>query len=307
MLDYSKEVNWLVEEYINDDDPSLVNTLREKGYLVKILPHQYAWDACQQGWDWYVNNLFSDNKKPVVFHGSLQAAKVLSRWGGYTYKRFFNKESLSTLNYYSNEKLRRYLLNASSVYVPLWYLPSLLANTNGKVFIRPDSPCKEFTGQVVDYHEFDLQQFMRKNDLGTEDSNLLVMVANPKPLNSEVRFVVSRDEVLSASFYKKGEETIFESLPVSSEGNDFIRFMYEVLENGVLTDLIYQNGGLLTVDVGQVLNALAGVSYSIIEVGSFSTSSLYSADFNRVIDKASELAYCNEKGTENEEGEEHVS
>lgn len=306
-MDYSKSVAWLVEEYIHDDDPSLVDNLKKKGYEVKILPHQYAWDACQVGWDWYVNNVLFDNKKPIVFHGSLQAAKILSKWGGYTYDQFFNKESLCTLNYYANPSLRPYLLNSNCIYVPLWYLPSLLENTHGNVFIRPDSPCKEFTGQVVEYHEFDLETFKKKNDLGSEHNNLLVMVANSKPLNSEVRFVVTRDEVLSASFYKKETETVFENLPVSSEGNELILFMYKVLENGVLTDLIDKNGGLLTVDVGQVLNALTGAFYRIIEVGSFSTSSLYSADFDRVIDKASELAYRNVIGVENEEGEENVS
>lgn len=287
MTDLTKKVKWLVEEYVHHDDSRLVNTLQEKGYDVVIFPHEYRLKAAIKGYIKYLNDLVNlPEERAFIFHGSLRTGRWLNIYADWAFEPLMNFEQLNTHNYIRH--LNPVLLNTDYIYLPLWDVFKRGIET--PIFVRPDSPMKEFPGMVID-KSYKLDKFLRSNALTDSDANLLTLVSSPKSILDEARFIVTKDELVSASFYKRGENITYNNIEISDEFT-IIQYMKQVLASNILERHTAANGGVLVVDVAHIANTgMLWEDFKVIEIGSFSTSSLYECDFANVVDKVSKAAY----------------
>ncbi len=264
-------VNWLIEEYVVDDDPRLLEEAKSQGHQVKVLPHQWRSLSGASAEDLYTYFTYDEC---VVFHGSLDTARIINRSCAWYPGTFFKEKQLHCTNYL--QYLEGELLNSDYYYLPLY---EVFKRLKGLHFVRPDNPNKTFAGMVIEPDVMGLDKFLGKSCLTHTSLNELVLVAKPKAILNEIRAVVlTTGEVLSASYYKIGDETVYQALPKLSVAWGYLS---EIAKRLAPVDQI------LTLDIAKIDNG----SYKVIEIGSVSTSSLYEADFKQVVGAMSSLAH----------------
>ena len=145
---------------------------------------------------------------------------------------------------------------------------------NDRVFVRPDSPLKLFTGQIVTRDTFaaDLEfmsfyEFPRKS---------LVVVSSPKSIEAEWRFVVANHRVVTGCQYKLQEKMDFRS-EVDPAAFEFA---------STIAAAPYQPDPVWILDVCRT----ADKAYRLLEIGGFSFADLYACSKAAIVDAVSEAA-----------------
>ena len=199
---------WLLEDTVL---PELHASMRETA--AKLGHEVWAWDAD--------NPPRVEDKRPLVFHGSLNVASDISTttrqasrlgyWpGGYCHTSVYRCSA-----YY--ELARPWLLHQN-----WWFMTAaefcsgvvgsrvgsagrLLKDAGPKLFVRPDSPLKQFSGRVIDLENpCTARPRLEDLDFGFyyDDPNLPIVVAPFIPdLGMEWRFVVVDGVVVAGSGY----------------------------------------------------------------------------------------------------------
>lgn len=287
--------HFLLEQYLLDEHPTLPLLLDMLGCKPIILPHDYRFqevsrfDNKEQYWD---NCLGTNHNEPMGYMGSLNTAKYLSRLFParffYLSKKYFSELYVSS--YSSRSEITLHLLNYPVVFLPLksffsgWANPNHpLANNLGEgYFIRPDSPYKEFTGQVVTSESYSEFLFYNRLD-NTKETNLIwTGVSQPKTIEAEFRAYVGSKGIVTMSEYKPLETIIGASHPA-----------YEYLDNlhkhDVFTQLLADTHGGLVVDVAQTLDG-----YKLLEFNHVCTSGIYSCNPIAVLNLINEVISYND-------------
>lgn len=174
----------------------------------------------------------------------------------------------------------RYLLNRDYVMLPFGELDRCKdqlfdrLGVDDRVFIRPDSPLKLFTGQTASRQSFaaDLE-FMGFYEFPVSS---LVVVSSPKQIIAEWRFVVAHGEVVAGSQYK--EHNTFEPRP------GFSSDAFQLAQ--AIARLEYQPDPVWVLDV--CLDST--YRYSLLEIGGFSFSDLYACDKSKIVEAVSAAA-----------------
>ncbi len=271
------QVGWLIDaaafESYHDE---LVAAVKRNGYTVVSIsrpPMPYHWRDVPS----LYRNAFPTGAC-VVTHGDVDLVRCVRADGLWTPGVFASVEKYFCSHYYTH--LGKYLLNERYAMLPFGELPrciNFLVKTFGvddKVFVRPDSPLKSFTGQVISRDEFEKDfEFLGFNGFPVES---LVVVSVPQRIRSEWRYVVGGGDVIAGSQYKIDGEM------VSLEANDMesLRFARSVIVSGFSPDPVW------ILDIGK---SEAG-SYHIVEVGGFSFAGLYACNKNLVVQHVSRIA-----------------
>lgn len=143
-----------------------------------------------------------------------------------------------------------------------------------RVFMRPDSPLKLFTGQVVTRDTFTADlEFMGFYEFPVDS---LVVVSSPKTLLAEWRFVVAGGRVVTGCRYKLGDDLV--SQAELSDGA--LQLAQRVAASQ------YQPDPVWILDICETSER----SYHVLEIGGFSFSDLYACDVSKVVAAVSQAA-----------------
>lgn len=202
----------------------------------------------------------------VVFHGIFSGLTQLKRmaWCGLVnkYTPLFYEVGWWT------EQLAPLCLNHKGNLIPFNLLnDSLLTiyselSQDGKIFIRPNTGEKKFTGQLLEPH-----QIKQLADIVTDDE--LLFIAKPKNIQGEWRFVISNRRVLTGSTYCYGGLRC--QIPA-------VHPKAEKLAN-IASLLLSNNDPLYTIDI---VETTAG-DFFVMEVNSFACASLYCCNKEKII------------------------
>ena len=282
LLNQKIKVKWLIEDSNHVSNSSeIINCLNAK----KI---QYK--TCS------ISNLITDlpqydENDCVISIGTLSFIKNIEKYCKWIPGYFANFSNFDCLKYYSY--YGKYLLNSEYYIMPFSEMvrrKNTLFPGVPKLFVRPCSGLKQFTGQEL------TQQFIDSYVINGGNTCLPVLVAPYVPISTEFRFFCTEKEIVSGSLYYN-ETGNFETVCIDdiTEKN---QVLFDNLQNcknfvqNMLNDVSWKPDKIFAVDVG--------LSYGnvprLIELNSFSCSGWYSSNCEKIIEAANSLAEIEYKG-----------
>ena len=154
---------------------------------------------------------------------------------------------------------------------------------DGKVFIRPDSGEKDFTGKVVERDTFKGWAELIGSYVEVSPDTLCV-VSSPVEIQKELRLVVSHGKVVTGSTYVIAHHLLQDPLEEQDDQTEIIAFAERVLSEC--------KSDLPPVHVIDIAVEESGMS--IMEVGCFCCAGMYNCDRRKItkaISEAAERAY----------------
>lgn len=270
------QISWLIDAELFDYRDDLVSAIHSEGHRVKLLEvpsPPYRWDdiGCS-----YRHSIAQE--ECVLAHGDIELVTriaVEKRWRPGV---FCSVEEFRCSNY--QKKLGQYWLNDNCVMLPIRELSAKKEflfekfGQGGKLFVRPDSPLKIFTGLLVSYEHFESDlAFIRFHDFSSDE---VVVVAAPRKIVSEFRFVAHEDSIVAGSMYaQNGSTSIKSEFPHGA-----LKLAEKVARAGFAPDPIW------VIDICQTEEG----EYCMLEVGGFSFSDLYATDKTAIVRAASDAA-----------------
>jgi hypothetical protein len=205
----------------------------------------------------------------VVAHGTIQFIRQVEKKYGrvWTPGMYFNKNVKSYEQFaihYGED-----MLNSDYYILPL---REIQRRGLRNIFIKPLSGMKEFTGQVIK-HADDLLALSKYEVLSPE---LLCVVAAPKQIEGEFRYVIANGKVVTGSEYRWNDtlDVRIDTHPVCDQK------AAQVASSKWQPDTVY------VVDI-----ALTGLGIAkIIELNAFSSSGLYACDTYKIVRAVAEAA-----------------
>lgn len=215
----------------------------------------------------------------VIVYGSIDFVKKVNQetaWipGG----TWMDKKQLLCSTYYAY--FGKYLLNQKYAFMPLaefkrkkdFFFDTFGLNNN--LFIRPDSPYKEFTGFVASKEELDKRLITMS--YGSLSPDLMILIATPQDIKSEFRLFISEGQVIASSRYKlNGEHDEDEYCP-----QEACEIAIEVSNNSWSPAPIY------VVDIAQTYDN----EYKLLEINSFNSSGMYLCNLKSIVAHANNVA-----------------
>lgn len=270
-------VGWLIDAdmFVGYRD-ALVAAVREQGHEAKLIQTPsppFRWDDVGCSY----RETFSKDAC-VVSHGDIELTTRIQQEGRWRPGAFCTVENFFCSSYLS--WCGKYWLNADYKMLPFGELhrqQDILFETfgrGGRVFIRPDSPLKLFTGQVVtrDTFETDLE-FMGFYEFPASSP---VVVSSPKRIAKEWRFVVAAGEVVAGCLYQEADEQVYRS--------EYDSLAFELA--GEIASLGYAPDPVWVVDICMTSDNV----YHLLEVGGFSFADLYACNMDDVVRAVSAVA-----------------
>jgi hypothetical protein len=271
------KVGWLFDADMFDGyRDELVATIRRLGHDVRLIrapQPPYRWDDIGCSY----RETFAEDAC-VVAHGDIDLVTRIARDRRWTPGAFATVENYFCSSYYCH--LGDFLLNRDYVMLPYGelrrqreFLWSTIGS-DGKVFVRPDSPLKLFTGQVVarDTFERDME-FMGFYDFPTSS---LVLASAPRHISKEWRFVVADKKVVAGCQYKTNDK--MELKPGYSPE------AYALVAEIAAQD--YEPDPVWIIDICQS----DGGAHHLLEIGGFSFADLYLCDKAAIVESLSNSA-----------------
>jgi len=265
------DVKWVIEKNIFDDgDDLLIASLKKREIEYKEIPYI----PFEQ--DEYIKKAFPADSC-VVSHGSINFIKKLQRETEWIPGYFANFNNFKCSNYY--KYFFKYLLNKNHFFVPFGIIDHLkekVFDGKDRVFIRPDSGEKFFTGKVVSYDNVD-EELKVERVCYDVPKEAMILVANVvDSIEAEYRFIVADDEVLTGSQYRINGKYLPSGV-FDSEAKNYLQ--------SVLNDVKYRPDRVFTADIAKVDG-----KFSLIELNSFSSCGLYCCDSEKIVDRINKIA-----------------
>lgn len=269
---------WLIDSEMFGDAyrQDLVRSIESQGHEVKLIrvpQPPYRWDneGCS-----YRETFSADSC--VIAHGDIELVTRIRDERRWRPGAFCSVENYFCSRYYC--WFGSYLLNDDYMMLPYAELSrcrDFLFDKIGRgdrIFVRPDSPLKLFTGQVATRETFaaDLELMGFYEFPG--DS--LVVVSSPKEIVCEWRFVVAEGKIVASSLYRDSSDS------ATAQGVDksALEFATELAVGG------YQPDPVWILDICKTADG----SYRLLEVGGFSFSDLYACDKGAIVEAVSAAA-----------------
>ena len=271
-------VGWLIDAGIFDacrDD--LVEAIRSEGHSVVQVEAPrpgYTWDDAGCSY----RDVFPQGSC-VVVHGDIDLSLRVRCEGCWTPGAFCSVENFECSTYYLRFGER--LLNPRHIMLPFAELEHRLdfllgeIGEDGRIFVRPDSPLKLFTGQIVhsDTRADDLE-VLGFYDFPRESK---VVVSAPRQITEESRFLVVDRRVVAGSTYKiDGEEC-----RIPDYDQEAVALAQEVASSDWQPDPVW------VIDVCRTVDG----SVHLLEIGAFSFADLYACDKSVVAREVSRAAW----------------
>jgi hypothetical protein len=214
----------------------------------------------------------------VVCHGDIEFVTRVGREKLWTPGVFATLGRFHCSHYYT--RFGRWLLNGTYVMLPFGELRRRkeflfdVLGRDGRIFVRPDSPMKLFTGQTAGFDTFEADvEFMGFYEFPEES---LVVVSPPRTVTAEWRFVVAGARVVAGSLYKLDGR--LEIQPAADAAA--LALAEEIAGRGYEPDPVW------ILDVGRTAEG----GYALLEIGGFSFSDLYATDKDAVVAAVSAAA-----------------
>jgi hypothetical protein len=255
----------LIENY-DEATEKLIQLAKEKSFPVAI---------CKQD---KVFQYVVDNYKPELsdyktyFFGTLFGYRQISKNCIVNDVDFRKYDCSSYYNHFN-----WHLLNEKYVMLPLndiirQYDDLLSYFRCNKLFIRPDSSQKPFTGFVTDKNY--------KNEINYHlqrlNSNPMCLIAPVKNILEEYRLIINKKSVLTRCQYiKNGEIDIKKDVP-----DDIINHVEKI----VLSQVSWSPDDLYVLDVCRVETDGPESDIKVVEINALSTSGLYECDLSKILD-----------------------
>jgi len=271
------KVGWLIDADMFDGyRDELVAAIHDQGHDAKLIhapSPPFRWDD--------VGCSYRDTFPQaacVVAHGDIELTTRIQREGRWTPGAFCTVENFAWSSYAC--RYGQHLLNRDYVMLPFGELDRCKdflfdsLGLDGRLFIRPDSPLKLFTGQTTSRESFaaDLE-FMGFYEF---PSNSLVVVSSPKSLVSEWRFVIADGKVVAGCQYRCGDD-----LDYRTEYDDDA---FELAKSIAAID--YEPDPVWVMDICKCSDG----SLHLLEIGGFSFSDLYACNKHDVVAAVSAAA-----------------
>jgi hypothetical protein len=267
------QAKWYIEkEFFWEGQPDTILSVLDK------LGIQYYLQKYKSKED-YKSDMYP-NDDCVIIHGSigfLQRAKKQTPWipGGL----WFAPDLFKCSTYYGY--YGKYLLNQKYAFYPygeLLRLKDSIFETygeDGKLFVRPDSGMKDFTGCVIDKN--DIEGKITRMSYGEWLApSMMVLVAKPQKIISEERFYLCKNEVITGSRYMLNGE---HDEAVGYSGNA-LRLAEEISKEK------WSPAHIFVADIGTTDSG----ECRLLEINSFNSSSMYLCDMEKIVKKANQIA-----------------
>ena len=273
----SMSVGWLLDASVFDEyHDELADAVVRNGFEARSISRPnppYRWDDTESAY----RKAFPAGAC-VVTHADIDLVNRVLHDARWIPGAFATIDHFFCSSYYP--RFHRYLLNQDHVMLPFAALRQRSQELfdsfgrDGRVFVRPDSPLKLFTGLVVsrDTFEKDLE-FMAFYEFPLES---LVVVSSPKVIANEWRFVIASQRIVASSQYKDADQL------KSSPGSDHDA---RALAESVLT-LGYSPDPAWVMDICRTTDG----RLHLLEIGGFSFSNLYACDKDAVVKAVSRVA-----------------
>lgn len=224
----------------------------------------------------------------VVTHGTVQFCKQVEQWCGrlWTPGMYFNA------NVKSFSKFAAYiggdLLNDDYNILPFGEVCRRLRQDDA-VFIKPESGLKEFVGQLI-YGSDPAEKTLRElSPYGLIDPTTLCVIANPKDIKAEFRYVIVDKKVITGSEYRWDNV-----LDVRRDTHPICDAMAKKI-----AEADWQADTCYACDVALVADKWTGKdSAKVIELNAFSSSGLYACDTYKIVEAVSVAAEREHLGME---------
>jgi hypothetical protein len=270
-------VGWLIDgDMFEGYRDELLAAIRGQGHearLIRAPSPPFRWDdvGCS-----YRETFPKDSC--VISHGDIDLVTRIHRERRWVPGAFCTVENFYWSSYVC--VYGKYLLNRDYIMLPFGDLDrckDFLFRTLGRddrVFVRPDSPLKLFTGQIASRPTFaaDLD-FMGFYEF---PPNSLVVVSSPRDILAEWRFVVANAKVVAGCQYKNGPDLD-------------LRPQYDENAFGLaeaIASMGYQPDPAWVMDICQTADG----GYHLLEIGGFSFADLYACNKADVVAAVSAAA-----------------
>ncbi len=267
---------WIIDAGIFEDFEEMAEAVTRQGHVVKLTnrpnpPYQWA-DT-----DFSYRNCYSEGAC-VIVHADIDTVCRVEEDKLWTPGTFGTIANYFCSNYYAH--LGSFLLNNDYIMLPFAELPRCheflfrALGNNGRLFVRPDSPLKIFSGLTIGKESLEQDfEFMGFYDFPKES---LIVVSSPKKIVAEWRFLIANGKVVTGSQYvDHGEQVALAAIDPNA-----LRLAQEVVTIGYEPDPVWILGICKT----------AEGDYRVLEIGGFSFASLYGCDKDKVVKAVSEVA-----------------
>jgi len=210
--------------------------------------------------------------EPVFAYGTIQFIQDLTK----KYKNviaFYSDKEFNLTEYLPKMPLALFL-NGDNVFTTFGLLKKQpekyfsLFNDN-KLFIRPNSGSKTFTGQVINYNSLFEELNGLEKTSGVSD-NTLISVSKCYDIKNEYRFIIVGNKVLTGSQYLENKELKMDSTyPI--EAFNVAQKIAELPEENKPDPIAF------VCDVAELNNG----DFKVVELNSFSCSDFYQSDIKK--------------------------
>lgn len=256
-------VTWVIEKstFAEDIQP-LIDEIGRQGHQLEFI------------------RLFDIKPDPAescrIFYGSIQSAREIQKQTRWIPGCYANFPAYDCTYYYP--RLNRFLLNSHYMMLPFGdldrrktYLFDQFGNNNC-IFVRPNSGCKLFTGQIIELDRWDRELEILGNYYVAPES--LVVIAEPKNIVAEWRLIVANNRIISGSRYKPDHDG---NLPCQ-----ILEFSQSILDN-----IEYSPDSVWCLDVCETKSG----ELFVLETNSFSCAGLYNSMMEPIVREISQIAF----------------
>jgi hypothetical protein len=214
---------------------------------------------------------------PTLFHGSLGNASAINDKLGWLPGSFCTTASFHCSAWY--ETAREWLLHSDwRVLSAADFVTQSKSVTDelgceGRVFVRPDSPLKPFSGRVINTDSITLRSL--DYEFYFDDESLPVVVAPIREVGREWRFVVARSIVVAGSAYDAATRSAIAETPDSGAWS-FANLIASALPPPAAAYIL---------DVCECDGEL-----KLLELNPFGGADLYACDSSSVVQAVTDLA-----------------
>jgi hypothetical protein len=271
------KVGWLIDgDLFEGYRDNLVAAIRDQGHTVKIIhapSPPFRWDdvGCS-----YRETFPAE--ACVVAHGDIELMTRINTERRWTPGAFCTVDNFFCSNY--GKYYGKYLLNRDYVTLPFGELESRKDSLfdrfgrNDRIFVRPDSPLKLFTGQVATRDTFAADvEYMGFYEF---PASSLVLVSAPQEILSEWRFVVARGRVVAGCQYKREGRLEY----LTEYGDQALKLAETIAAIEYVPDPAW------VMDICKTSDD----AYHLLEIGGFSFSDLYACDKRAIVAAVSTAA-----------------
>lgn len=225
------------------------------------------------------------DKECVVIYGSIGFVKQHVKKRNFVPGAYYQEKEMDCIGYMPKMDNPSLMANHNHVFTTFRDFMDRrdffydIFNTN-KVFIRPNSGYKTFTGLPIHTDEFDYEINTLKNLTSVVDESL-ILVSSCKTIAAEYRFFIVNRQVVTGSQYKLNDK-----LDIQTGYSQEALAVAELMAKNVWQpDLAY------ACDVG-IVNG----EPKIIELNAFSCSGFYACDIPLLVDAVNEVAVLEYNG-----------